>query len=129
DRGPMGSLHRGEPNRHHIGSGGALRIRSIQHHAVVGSGRLEAGIRLTMAARAIPTLLGVAMVAAACTGSATPPPSPPAFQTGGTLRVSWRQSDNVLGPVSRSFLLDPQVAYNTTGWEILRCCLARTLLS
>jgi peptide/nickel transport system substrate-binding protein len=74
-------------------------------------------------------LLAVAILAAACTGSPHARPSPPAFRTGGTLRVSWRQARNVLGPISPRFLLDPQVSYNTTGWEILRCCLTRTLLS
>jgi peptide/nickel transport system substrate-binding protein len=76
----------------------------------------------TRAVRAIVVLF----VAIACTsggeqgGERTPSPDP--TPRGGTLRLAT--------PDSRALLeLDPQRAYDGPEWEVLRCCLVRTLYS
>jgi ABC-type transport system substrate-binding protein len=84
-------------------------------------------------ARLTTVLCACLAIFAACGGEQTSPeqaPQPTPQETaaqeeaaprGGTLRV---------GVVQWSELtLDPQADYTSTGWELLRCCLARTLLS
>jgi len=78
-----------------------------------------------MLARAVRTIV-VLFVASGCTsggeqrGDGTPSPDP--TPRGGTLRVA--------APDSRPLLeLDPQRAYDGPDWEVLRCCLLRTLYS
>lgn len=78
-----------------------------------------------MRARAVRKIV-VLLVASACTsggeqrGEGTPSPDP--TPRGGTLRIA--------APDSRPLLeLDPQRAYDGPEWEVLRCCLLRTLYS
>jgi peptide/nickel transport system substrate-binding protein len=78
-----------------------------------------------MRAWAVRTIV-LLFVASACTsggeqrGESTPSPDP--TPRGGTLRLA--------APDSRALLeLDPQRAYDGPAWEVLRCCLLRTLYS
>lgn len=78
-----------------------------------------------MRARAVRTIV-VVLVVSACTsggeqgGESTPSPDP--TPRGGTLRIA--------APDSRPLIeLDPQRAYDGPEWEVLRCCLLRTLYS
>lgn len=77
-------------------------------------------------------IAAVLLLAAGCTGgsgsspgpSATPAPEP---WRGGTLRLGVVGSGAV-GNISW-YGLDPQQEYSLVGWELLRCCLVRTLFS
>jgi len=81
--------------------------------------------------RAVAMAAVLAFVASACTGGE---PSPATLavvdQLGGTLRVGLAQFLPV--QIKRSNFLDPQTPFSVAGAgqrELLRCCLARTLLS
>jgi ABC-type transport system substrate-binding protein len=66
----------------------------------------------------------VALLAAACGGGGggtTSKSTQAGFKKGGTLRVA------IVSDVHQA--LDPGREYYTIGWEFLKCCLARTLLS
>jgi len=68
------------------------------------------------------SLLVAALLVASCTGGGTTSTSaPPNLGSGGTLRVG------MTGPAL--FGLDPQYEWFFATWEILRCCLVRTLMS
>ena len=88
--------------------------------------RVVAGWRRTAVVRSWCYL--VVFLAASCTGASHLPPGPSGAQPrvlepGGTLRAAF-----VLDPdVPDTF--DPQRAFDYSTWEIMRCCLARTLLS
>jgi peptide/nickel transport system substrate-binding protein len=68
------------------------------------------------------SLLVAALLVASCTGGATSgTPAPPNPGSGGTLRV---------GMTGAAFFgMDPQYEWFFATWEILRCCLVRTLMS
>ncbi len=70
-------------------------------------------------------LAAVALAAAACSGGSTSPPpsggSTGKIVKGGTLHIGMASDFHEA--------LDPAREYYTIGWEFLRCCLARTLLS
>ncbi len=71
--------------------------------------------------------LALVIIAAACTGGGSPEPSAsptPSFARGGTLRAVFV---NPQWYYPGTF--DPQRAYKYDSWEVLRCCLLRTLLS
>jgi peptide/nickel transport system substrate-binding protein len=87
-------------------------------------------------------LLAAVVAAAACGGGETAPegatpsqqPGEPRFEPGGTLRAGMSSYiDYYVRPVelppSFDYFLDPQRAYDQNSWELLRCCLLRTLLS
>lgn len=63
----------------------------------------------------------VALIVSSCTE--TPEAPRKAIPRGGTLRV------NLVTPPFLEVTLDPQTEYQGETWEILRCCLVRTLLS
>jgi peptide/nickel transport system substrate-binding protein len=85
------------------------------------------------------------LVAAACGGeqatqgpAPAPPTAPPesvaeeTLPRGGTLRVASAQDfwETYIAPDgSADYTLDPQVALDSTSWELFRCCLLRTLMS
>jgi peptide/nickel transport system substrate-binding protein len=86
--------------------------------------------------RLVPWTLAGGMLAAACTGSdPSPGPSPDLpFARGGTLQLSllfWPEHEfNLRTEDGRGdYALDPQAEDYNVAWEILRCCLARTLMS
>jgi len=79
-----------------------------------------------------------AVVALSCSSTDEQPtagPSSPPPQSGGTLRVVLPEVGNNFGffldPAGNPAVLDPHldVFSNYDTWELLRCCLARTLLS
>ncbi|HEX5950791.1 MAG TPA: ABC transporter substrate-binding protein, partial [Actinomycetota bacterium] len=88
--------------------------------------------------RGVVALAAVLVLSAACTeggdSSTSPSASPtPGLWHGGTLRIGTLsdvpgvvRSDWVVDPEAG---LDPQLTWGTAGWELLRCCLLRTLFS
>jgi peptide/nickel transport system substrate-binding protein len=88
-------------------------------------------------------LLLATLAAAGCGGAArTAPPTEPAATTaaadalprGGTLRVAlveWADHEQqYTAPDGKAdYALDPQAEYDTTTFELFRCCLLRTLMS
>lgn len=83
--------------------------------------KLPTGFRLGRTARR-PWILAaaVALIVSSCTEAPEEPRK--TIPRGGTLRV------NLVTPF-RPVTLDPQTEYQGETWEILRCCLVRTLLS
>ena len=68
------------------------------------------------------SLLVALLLVASCTGGGTTGTSaPPNAGSGGTLRVGMTGAPY--------FGLDPQYEWFFATWEILRCCLVRTLMS
>jgi peptide/nickel transport system substrate-binding protein len=66
-------------------------------------------------------VVAMLLAASACTGGTTAKMDPrrdPEFTRGGTLRVA-----------SEHYSYDPQKTFNFFDWEILRCCLLRTLFT
>jgi len=61
------------------------------------------------------------LLAVACTGGTTTTPAPSQGPVGGTLRLG-------MGNVSY-WSMDPRDEWNSATWELLRCCLVRTLMS
>jgi peptide/nickel transport system substrate-binding protein len=81
-----------------------------------------------------PVLIGLVTVIllAACTGGdgpVTPTGEPP--RRGGTLRLvtPGLAFSSLSDPEGRVSALDPALEYEVIAWEVLRCCLVRTLLS
>ncbi|HVH53703.1 MAG TPA: ABC transporter substrate-binding protein, partial [Actinomycetota bacterium] len=67
-------------------------------------------------------LAGVmSVVAAACTGGGANTQLPGALKKGGVLKIGMASDFHEA--------IDPSREYYTIGWEFLRCCLARTLVS
>jgi peptide/nickel transport system substrate-binding protein len=83
--------------------------------------------------------LGVLVVAGCASPTPTPPPSvaPTAPPTGGTLRVAEDLAGydavsavtDANGATIGSSAWDPAITYDISAWEVLRCCLLRTLMS
>ena len=70
-------------------------------------------------------LLGLATMACTSGGDVGSTPTPTTgLQRGGALRLALVYTRPV-----HDFFVDPQRAYDFASWEILRCCLARTLMS
>jgi ABC-type transport system substrate-binding protein len=91
---------------------------------------------LRTAPRLISSGLALGLLAAACTGGDTGPKPPrgPAFARGGTLRLSllfWANHEFELRTEDGrgEYALDPHAEDLNVAWEILRCCLVRTLMS
>jgi ABC-type transport system substrate-binding protein len=80
-------------------------------------------------------LVALALVAPGCTGSSLPGPGPsPAFPRGGTLRLplfGWanHEFEGRTDDGTADYTLDPQAESFPVVWELLRCCLTRTLMS
>ncbi|HJP65610.1 MAG TPA: ABC transporter substrate-binding protein [Actinomycetota bacterium] len=80
-------------------------------------------------------LAAIALLGPACTGGPKPPPVPDLrFARGGTLRVTlfgWmnHEFDGRTDDGKADYTLDPQAEPFPVVWELLRCCLTRTLMS
>jgi ABC-type transport system substrate-binding protein len=78
--------------------------------------------------------LGLVVIASACTGDSKPAPAPSLpFAPGGTLRLTlfgWadHEFDSRTEDGRGDYALDPH-AESGPGWELMRCCLVRTLMS
>jgi peptide/nickel transport system substrate-binding protein len=74
-----------------------------------------------MSRRSIALLLLLAYAASCTSGGLTDRPRPSRGRVGGTLRI---------GMTSGPFWgMDPRDEWNASSWELLRCCLVRTLMS
>lgn len=74
-------------------------------------------------------MVAIALVATSCT-AAKKPSQPDTTPTGGTLRAVIPKDFSTISSEDPPFPpLDPQMEYSFDTWEILRCCLLRTLLS
>jgi ABC-type transport system substrate-binding protein len=84
-------------------------------------------------ARTLIARVTVFCLLAACTGGPEPPasPAPPDIPRGRTLRLGspLAPGGEFTNPLRESFALDPGKIFAADQWELLRCCLARTLLS
>jgi ABC-type transport system substrate-binding protein len=85
--------------------------------------------------RVMVALLGLALVGA-CTGRSQPKPGPSRlpFPRGGVLRLTvfgWDEDAFNLTSENDNgyYALDPQADRGSVAWELLRCCLVRTLMS
>jgi len=78
--------------------------------------------RIVVSRRFAIALTSLVLLASACTGGSRGGDHPGAgasrFPRGGTLRVA-----------SEHYTYDPQVSYAAADWEVLRCCLVRTLFT
>src|SRR5688500_15526827 len=72
----------------------------------------------------------VFLVASACTAT-DPPPGIDDLELGGTLRLTSPHDPfaTFLNPEPNPQALDPTFEYESMAWELLRCCLTRTLYS
>jgi peptide/nickel transport system substrate-binding protein len=79
--------------------------------------------------RTLVLTVALALAATGCSAAKKPPPRD-ATPLGGTLRVVLpRDVSTISSAEPASPPLDPQMEYFYDTWEILRCCLLRTLLS
>jgi len=80
--------------------------------------------------RSVAPIVVAGLLVVACTTSATTGDDLRATRVGGTLELSMLPVDFRPGTVGDPYVtLDPGTDHTGNGWDLLRCCLARTLMS